>query len=213
MEKTIAPKEVEVPLQSSTTTHINNVIKPGNKYEMCNLEIVLCNSSEEFLYPSNRWKIIDQIKKVLEVEAPVSKDLLCKRVLSAWGISRNGARLNSYLENLFSGLDMRKTGNSDNVFFWKPEQHPSAYTLYRYTENENDKRNADDIPKEEIANAVKQILKEQISLSKGDLIRETAKLFGFSKVGNNVETAMREGIKLAVDDDYGKEDNDRVSVC
>jgi len=210
MDKAVELKEVEVPLQRATATYINNAIEPGNKYEICKLEIVLCNSSEEFLSPSNRWKVTDQIRKVLEIEAPVSKNVLCKRVLSAWGISRNGARLNNYLESLFSGMDMRKTGYKDNVFFWKLEQHPSAYTLYRYTENDGDKRNADDIPPEEIANAVRQVLKEQISLSKEDLIRETAKLFGFSKVGNNVEIAMREGVKLAAEKGYGKEDKGRI---
>ena len=213
MEKAIAPKEVEVPLQSAMTTHINNAIKPGNKYEMCNLEIVLCNSSEEFMFPSNRNKITDQINKVLEVESPISRNLLCKRVLSAWGISKNGSRLNYYFERLFSEMNIRKTSYGNNVFFWKQEQHPFAYTPYRYIENDYDKRLPDDIPPEEIANAVKQVLIEQISLSKDDLIRETAKLFGFSKVGNNVEKAMREGIKLAVVNRYGREENERVSVC
>ncbi|HUZ61428.1 MAG TPA: DUF3320 domain-containing protein [Hanamia sp.] len=212
-ENSIAHALVEIPLQGAVTVQLNHSIKTENKYETCNLEIVLCNSSEEFLYPSNRWKVTDQIKKVLEVESPVSRNLLCKRVLSAWGISRNGARLNSYLESLFSGMDIRKTVYGNNIFFWKPEQHPSAYTIYRYTESDNDKRNADDIPPEEIANAVKQVLKDQVSLSKDDLIRETAKLLGFSKVGNNVDSAMRQGIKLALENGYGKEDEERVSVC
>jgi hypothetical protein len=38
----------------------------------------------------------------LKAESPASRNLLCKRVLSAWGISRNGSRLNSYFESLFS---------------------------------------------------------------------------------------------------------------
>jgi len=62
--------------------------------------------------------------------------------------------------------------------------------LYPSAENDYDKRNADDIPPKEIAHAIKQDLKEQISLSKDDLIRETAKLFMFSEVGNVVENIV-----------------------
>jgi hypothetical protein len=205
-------KEFEIPLQQSAAVHIQAITKTENKYEVCKLEITLCNSSEEFLSPSNRWKIIDQIKKVLEVEAPVSKNLLCKRILSAWGISRNGARLNNYFESLFFEMDIRKNSYDNNIFFWRQEQHPAEYTLYRSAENDYDKRGPDDIPPKEIANAVKQVLKEQISLSKDDLIRETAKLFMFSKVGNNVENAMKQGIKVALENKYAKENNGRI-VC
>jgi len=67
--------------------------------------------------PSSRWKITDQIKKVLEVEASISKNLLCKKVLSAWGISWNGARLNNYFENLFAEMDIHKISYGNNVFF------------------------------------------------------------------------------------------------
>jgi hypothetical protein len=204
--------EFEIPLNQAAVVQTNNTIKTENKYAVCNLEIVPCNSSEEFLFPSNRQKIVDQINKVLEAEAPVSRNLLCKRVLSAWGISRNGARLNGYFEILFSGMDIRKISYGNNVFFWKQEQHPAEFTVYRSAENDHDKRNADDIPPKEIANAVKQVLKEQISLSKDDLIRETAKLFMFSKVGTNVETAMKQGIKVALENGDAKENNGRIGI-
>lgn len=124
------------------------------------------------------------------MEASISKNLLCKRVLPAWSISRNGARLNNYFENLFAEMDIHKISYGNNVFFWKQKQHPTEYTLYRAAGNDYDKRNADDIPPKEIANAIKQVLKEQISLSKDDLIRETAKLFMFFKVGNIVENTV-----------------------
>ncbi len=156
--------------------------------------------------------LIDQINKVLDVEAPVSKNLLCKRVLSAWGISRNGSRLSSYFESLFSGMLLRETVHGNSIFFWKQEQDPAAYMIYRSAVNDSDKRNADDIPPIEIANAAKQILKEQISLSKEDLIRETVRLFSFSKVGSIVDTAMRQGIQSAIVNGYAKEQNGRI-VC
>jgi hypothetical protein len=54
-------------------------------------------------------------------------------------------------------------------------------------------------------------LKEQISLSKEDLIKETARLFGFSKVGNNVDVAMRRGMQVAIENGFAKENNGGIA--
>ncbi|MEO7045407.1 MAG: hypothetical protein ABI091_08905 [Ferruginibacter sp.] len=69
-----------------------------------------------------------------------------------------------------------------------------------------------DIPSIEIANAANQVLKDQISLSKEDLTRETARLFSFSKVGSIVDIAMRQGIQLAIANRYAIEQNGELFV-
>ena len=46
----------------------------------------------------------------------------------------------------------------------------------------------------EIVNALKQVVINHVSLSKEELLRETAKNFGFARIGNNVEQAMTKGI-------------------
>ncbi len=208
--ETIKPSEAAA-LQMESTV-LNKSFNTEFKYEVCYLEPVSTNSSDEFLYPFNRSKIKEQINKVLETEAPISKDLLSKRILNAWNISRNGTRLYSHFENLFSEIKIRQTQYGDNIFFWREEQHPSVYSIYRSAKNDFEKREADDLPPEEIANAVKNVLKEQISLSQEDLIRETAKLFGFSKVGSNVNVAMRRGISKAIERGYAKTDNERITI-
>lgn len=47
-----------------------------------------------------------------------------------------------------------------------------------------------DISPQEISNAIKFILKAQISLIKGGLTREVAKIFGFVKVNETIENAV-----------------------
>ena len=47
-------------------------------------------------------------------------------------------------------------------------------------------------------NSRKDVLSNQISLPDDDLIREVAKLFGYTRLGGNVEQAMRMGIEYAL---------------
>jgi hypothetical protein len=173
---------------------------------------VQVSSAEDFFLPQSRGRIKAQLFNVLQAEAPISKNLLSKRVLAAWGISRMGARISTHFDGFFTQMNMAQTGQGQNTFFWNNEQRPDNYKIYRIPLNDMQKRDADDLPAEEIANAVKDILTNQISLAKTDLVRETAKIFGFARIGTNVELAMLAGISKAVELHYALIEDGRITV-
>ena len=80
-------------------------------------------------------------------------------------------------------------------FLWNPGQDPEVYAVYRTGERE--KRPIEDICPQEIANAVREVLEEQISLSYSDFIRETAGKFGYSRAGTVIEASVAQGLALA----------------
>ena len=59
---------------------------------------------------------------------------------------------------------------------------------------------------------LKEILSNQISLPKEDLIREASKSFGFARTGTQVELAMKKGISLALAKNFIKETEERVII-
>lgn len=137
--------------------------------------------------------------------------LLCRRVLASWGISRLGARIQSRFEQVFSAMQLNTTQDQDgNTCIWKEGQIPRAYTDFRVPGSEAERRNAEDLPAPEVANAVREILTAQISMPEDDLVRETAKLFQYGRVGGNVETAMRRGIREALHQGKVKRENGRI---
>ncbi|RDV11468.1 DUF3320 domain-containing protein [Pontibacter diazotrophicus] len=182
-------------------------------YEVCQLETVLTNSSEDFLQPLNCEKVAQQIIQVVNTESPISQNLLCRRVLAAWGISRNGSRVNTHFENLFPQLPIKKTQLGKSTIFWKDEHNPDSYSSFRVSDLESQKREADDLPPEEVANGVREILVNQISLPKSELIREVSRLFGYARLGANVEAAMTSGIAHAVNKGYAIEENERLILA
>lgn len=179
-------------------------------YEISQLDPVETTAAEDFFLPQNRGRIKAQIFNVLQTEAPISQNLLSKRVLSAWGISRLTARITLHLESFFATMGIKQTAEGPRNIFWNNQQQPDAYKIYRVPAVDNQKRDADDLPLTEIANAVNAILTNQISLTKADLVRETAKLFGYARIGTNVENAMLRGIDKALERGYVSLKIDRI---
>lgn len=204
--KSAAPLVVSAPVNRSS--------KPGNAvtYEVSMLDAVQVNSGEDFFLPQNRGRIKAQIFNILQTEAPISQNLLCKRVLAAWGITRMGARISTHFDGIYGPMGIISTRNGQQTFFWNNGQQPNSYALYRVPLNDAQKRDADDLPPQEIANAVREILKNQISLAKADLVRETAKLFGYARIGTNVELVMQAGIAMAIELGYAALKDGRVVV-
>jgi len=186
------------------------IIQSHQAYIIANIERVRF-SAEEILNYSHTTLLCDQINQVLDVESPISKDLLCKRVLAAWEIKKLGSRINNHFEqSVFPRLNLIGTPSNTKQFYWKAGQDPINYTEFRVLTDETTKRDADDIAPEEVSNAVHFILQQQISILYEELIRETGRLFGYARSGSVVENSMKRGIQKAIDRGFAREENGRL---
>ena len=202
-------------IQSSDTTIQNQKSStPENippLYKLTQLPIVHYGNYELFLSYQSTPTITQQIQQVIDLEAPINYALICRRVIAAWGISKLGTRIQSRFEQVFSSIKLNTTEDAEHtITFWKNEQNPADYNIFRLPANESERRNAEDIPAIEVSNAVAKILSNQISMPEDDLIRETAKLFQYARVGGNVEAAMKKGIIEAIRRQKAKWENGRI---
>ena len=165
-------------------------------------------ASDDIFAAENKPILIAQIRKIVENEAPVSKALLGKKILSEWGISRLGARIDAYLETIFDTLHLYRIEHDGLVFCWKDEAQYRSYTEYRPDSD----RDAADLPPEETANAIRQILTDSISLPLPDLTKACAQIFGFVRMGSNIEASMLRGIQEAVKKNYARVENGRATI-
>lgn len=154
-------------------------------------------STEDFLLPRYAPGIRKKLEAVITAEAPVSAGLLMKRVVQSYGISRSGSRIQKYLEELLSEMDLLTTTSDDRVFYWKPDQDPTSYNIFRTALNEEDRREARDIPVQEATAALTQVLRDQISVGREDLIRETAKVMGYARLGTAITTLVTDALEYA----------------
>ena len=152
-----------------------------------------------------------QIKRIIEAavewEAPVSREVLLHYVLAAFGMKRS-AKAEARFAGILGGMGLKTTERRESVFVWRADQEPSEYGDFRGPAEDGSKRRLDDIATEEISAAVMYILAVSISLERAELIKETAKLFGFARTTETAELAASMGIACAVKSGKAKIDQE-----
>lgn len=202
-EENIIAAEKETPIPAEPIT--KDTTMPEQEYNHTKITPYSYPTDNFFLAESDSI-LIAQIKKIMENEAPVSKALLCKKVLTEWGISRLGPRLEARLETLFHALNIYRTEHDGLVFFWMDENQCLTYASFRPESG----RDAADLPPEEVANAIRQLLTDSVSLPLPHLVKACAQAFGFARMGTNIDAAMKRGIREAMKRNYAKTEDERV---
>jgi hypothetical protein len=166
-------------------------------YRPCLLDSVTAGT-DAFYAPEYTRIICEQMAKVVGEEGPISRGLLAKRVLTAWGISRMGAKLDRHFSELLAKMRFTATTWDGTDFYWPAGSDPEHWAAWRFAADEAQRRNAEDLPPEEAANAVRAVLAAQISLPEDDLIRQVVKLLGYVRSGAALDKAARNGIACAI---------------
>ena len=153
---------------------------------------------KEYYLPEAVGKTAEEIKWLLEAEAPVSVSSVKKRILAAWGLSRGGSKADGvFLEAVAKSGGIIREYDSGAEFIWAAWQLPDAYDDCRVPDENSPKRPLDEIAPEEIASAAALIISELAATTPDDLAHEIAKLFGWSRIGESAKTAVDEGIGRA----------------
>jgi very-short-patch-repair endonuclease len=153
--------------------------------------------SGELHDPTNAHNVCDLVRLIVNTEAPLLFDILCSEVASAWGLQRAGSRIRELVRIAVkhNGLPVRRSGKRE--FVWTKELSEKPYEGFRVPgERDSKTRTAEEICPEEIANTAAQVLALHISMGQDDLTRETASVFGITRLGNKVRSSFEEGIEL-----------------
>lgn len=187
---------------------------PVSKWRMPYEPVILPTvpfSSDEFYNVNHKKLVTEQLAQVIEGEGPISRSLLTRRVIQAWGMNRSGARIERHLSGLLDTLAVKSTVWEGNIYYWPKDADPAQYGVYRISDNETDRRSAEELPPEEVAVAVHDVLFVHGSLTADDLVRETVKLLGYARTGAALDRVLRNGIPVAVSRGFASEEEGRVS--
>ena len=131
---------------------------------------------------------------IIEVEGPIYEKVLKRRVLRAWGFTRIGDAIKRILDECLPSNAVTTQLGEDRVF-WPNGIVPNDYRQFRVGQDEESRRAIDEIPPEEIANAMQEVLMDFTSCEKDTLLRETVKLLGMSVVTSKARKYLEFGIR------------------
>ena len=203
----IEEKREEKPVPQPETVEDTASAKSANAvvYESYNPSVM--GKAEDFYEAKSDTKIRRICEAVIGTEAPVSTDVLIKKVISAFDMTRVTEKAENRVREILAELPVTEIDG----FLWQNDVMPDSFTIYRTPAEGDEKRSMDEIPPQEIANAVNEIIKNQISMTREDLVRVTAAVFGYNRIGGAIESAVEKGIACAIEKGFVKDENGRVS--
>ncbi len=172
---TSQPKTTPVPKQAQDP---NEVVVP--EYPGITKVMESCPTND-YLNPDYSIVITQKIEAVIEEEAPIDRDFLSKRVISSFGISRGGAKVQDYTNSLIDSMSLNKYAQGDNIIFWRTGEDPNQYLGIRRSGDDDHKRDVKDVAIEEAANAAILVLQEEVGIPQADLAKEGGKMLGYSR--------------------------------
>ena len=131
------------------------------------------------------------------VSAPICEELLVRRVVQSFGISRAGSRIQGKMTEIINECGLKFTLYDFEKIYWSDAQEPENYETFRISGSEENRREAEHVPVQEAANAIIRVLSEQVSLAQEDLIRESAKIMGYTRSGSVLTALFANAIEYA----------------
>jgi superfamily I DNA and/or RNA helicase len=176
-----------------------------NKYEVVELSQRRIDYNE-IDYHSDLIK--KRMLQVLEVEAPIDIELLFKRILASIGIQKLGKRITE--EFVYLLKDLKSEYN--NVYLYDRTASIDKIDAYSSVRISTEKQRPFTlIPKEEIAGAIVDILKNTFSATKETLVADIAKgIYHNNRTGDKIKAKIDEAVKHLLKKNVVKQDNGKL---
>jgi hypothetical protein len=148
--------------------------------------------SSDAFYEASIQRIGEDCMRVLEVEAPIHRDELVRRVADFWGFQRAGNKIGERILRSIDYLDRRELVEVRGDFVYLPNSGPPQV---RSRALDGVIFQAEHIAPEEIKAAVRLLLRHRAPLLPSEILSETARLLGFGRTGKHLRTVIDDAIK------------------
>lgn len=140
--------------------------------------------------------ITARLQKIIDIEAPITYDRLVKKVLRSFDIGRASAQTLEATDRAFKKVVSQANKQAGVKFYWRKDQEPDDYRIYRCDINYDEKRLPDEICQQELKNAICATLCEKGALDKESLVKETIRTMGYARSGAALALAVERGLKF-----------------
>ena len=174
---------------SSPSTKNQPVGERYTEAKISNPEKVMSEFYNKFGYYNTNEALI---LKVVEIEAPIHKDLVIKKIADIKGYGRIGRRIELKILSGFENLILKNCLKEKDRFF---SMHDTELQVRNRAYLNNFYRDIQYIAPDEIKLAIKLLTEKSFGANKDDLIKEVGTTFGFGRVTNNIYSTIEKNLK------------------
>jgi hypothetical protein len=160
----------------------------------------------------NDGEILKVIKNIVNIEEPISRQFLVKRVLSAYGITKFGTKLEGKISALIEGCGFKKSVILGNSYYYKTDKF-GAYDRYRVEEGTNVRTSDVDFTPYDVISLVKAILSDKVTMYFGELVATVIKQFKVvrsnDKLNAFISSCIEEGVRQGI---FIRSISDKISL-
>ncbi len=162
----------------------------------------------DMLFGGNKAK--ELMLSVLEIESPIEKELLYKRVLSSFGINKLGARIKRNFDDLVNEMKREYS----NIYVYEETVSIDKIDSYCPPRISTEKQRPFIlIPKEEIGGAIVDILSNTFSATKETLVIDIARgIYNNNRTGSKIKSKVDEAIKYLLKKNVIKQENNKFRL-
>ena len=152
-------------------------------------------STADYVKKESLMLIADKMQQIVDAEAPIMYDRLIKKTLRAFNIARSSTQTLEATDKALKKVSVRMNRQAGVKFYWRKDQNPDQYRVYRTDVISGDKRSVDEICPQELKNAVCITLKECGALDKDSLLKATVRTMGYARSSTALLAAAERGLK------------------
>lgn len=149
------------------------------EYPETNVADYMSINKNAFNTKAYRSQLRKGILGVIELESPISFNLLVERIRKAHGFHRAGQEIRFTINSAIN--DIKKTIHNEEAYFWADDNDPNNYNDCRYPANGY--REITNVAPEEIK-AIAKYLSKDNSVNIVDMPKEISSFLGYSKINN-----------------------------
>jgi very-short-patch-repair endonuclease len=169
-------------------------------------------SPDQFYSTAGVSKLRTSLLEVISGEGPVHFDVAARRVITGWGIERLTGRPRERIDSIVTRLQREGDIEKRGAFLWPRSLPAESYLRFRVSDAGHSPREIQQIAIEEIANGAAFVLRRDLSMTREDLSRETAKLFGCNRLSRPIAQIVEEAIDFLAKAGRCVNHGDRVSI-
>lgn len=132
-----------------------------------------------------------QLKKLLADEQPVTLTLLARRIAEQKEETCTQKLQRKVADALTDIAYCDPLGRQHSPYYWTDMEHSLGYDGFRT----NTDRTITDVPFIEIMNAMRTVVDQNVAIPSDALIKHTAKVLGFSRMGAKIQEAMEQSLQ------------------